>query len=491
MAVTLLGNGPELHDRLAQRAGDFGAALAALADADGVLVSLRRANAFHLGAIVAFACEKRGHRVTAPAFDPHPVATLPGRFAAHMDELRRIARPCGVTIEIDDELLEPLFAHVAAQATADNETDLLRLLGIACDTALVGPHWFVFEVINRCNARCRFCNIHAPSREPGREFLDARLDFAAYEKTIRDLAGMGTDGVTILANGEPTLHPDFGRMITLAREHGLRVNFFTNGLLLDEHKARLVVDSGVDEMFCTISAATADTYAALHADAGRPEWEKLLANLRGLFARRAASGSPKPTAWMVNVICAPNARELLAMAALAADLGFDGLRPQLLRVDDHNRNIALSTADVAYLQSVLPELEQRCRRHGIQLWDAFAFQLGHAGDDPDRWSGAEFVDNGCFIGYALGLAKSDGDLSFCCTVKPVANLAEGPFATLWSGGLYHRARLAAKDLRRGGELPLRDGRPLYTDACHHCDNHDINRRMHELMNRYDMWRFVG
>ena len=194
---------------------------------------------------------------------------------------------------------------------------------------------------------------------------------------------------------------------------------------------------------------------------------------------------------MVNVICDPNAREILAMADLAADLGFDGLRPQLLRVDEFNRHIALDADDVAYLQETLPELEKRCRERGVQLWDSYAFQLGHAGDNPDEWSGDVFVDRGCFIGWGLGLAKANGDLSFCCTVKPVANLTEGPFGELWRGGLYHSARLAAKDLRRAGDLPMRDGQPLYTDYCHHCDNHDINRRLHEQLSRYDLWRFLA
>ena len=44
----------------------------------------------------------------------------------------------------------------------------------------------------------------------------------------------------------------------------------------------------------------------------------------------------------------------------------------------------------------------------------------------------------------------------------------------------------------GDEIPfMRDGKPLYTDYCHHCDNHDVNRRMHEAMDHYDLWRFLA
>jgi MoaA/NifB/PqqE/SkfB family radical SAM enzyme len=490
MAVTLLGAGPELHDRLAGRAGAFAEAERALPAAARVVVEARRANVFALAAIVELACRRRGGAAELPPLDPHPPATLAGRFAEHLARLADAGRPRGVEVVVADPLLAPLLAHVAARADGGNEVDLLRALGIVCDTALVGPQWFVFETVNRCNARCRYCNIHAPSRRPSREFLAGMLPFATFARTVDDLARMGTQGVTILANGEPTLHPDFPLMVQYAKQRGLRVNFFTNGLALDDDLSRLVVEAGVDEMFCTISAATPATYTALHADVDESDWDTLLANLRRLFARRAANGG-KPAAWMVNVICNRNAVELPAMAALASGLGFDGLRPQLLRVDEHNRALALDAADLAQLRERAPALADYCRARGLALWEPYLLQLEHAGDRPEAWSSDVFIEKGCFIGFALGLAKANGDLSFCCDVKPVANLADGPFRELWAGGLYSQARLAAKQLRPGAGPRLRDGATLFTDACRHCDNHDINHGLHRLLDRFDMWRYLG
>ena len=72
MAVTLLGNGPEWHDRLAGRAGSFAEAEAQLPTADEVIVSARRANAFHVGAIVEYACNRLGVDSNIAPFDPHP-----------------------------------------------------------------------------------------------------------------------------------------------------------------------------------------------------------------------------------------------------------------------------------------------------------------------------------------------------------------------------------------------------------------------------------
>lgn len=491
MAVTLLGHEPELHDRLAGRAGSFAAVDRDLAGADEVLVELRRANAFAAGAIVSLACTRRGRETALPSLDPHPADTLAARFEEHLARLNRLAAPCGVRVEIGDPRLRPLLAHVSALANPATQPDLLRLLGIICDTVLVGPHWFVFEVINRCNARCRYCNIHAPGRRPGREFLAEQMPYETFARAVADLARLGTDGITILANGEPLLHPDFDRMIQLGKQQGLRVNFFTNGLLLDQARTRLVVDAGADEMFCTISAGTAATYAELHADVGEDDWRRLLENLRYFFAYRRAGVTGLPTASMVNVICGPNAHEIPAMIDLAADLGFDAFRPQLLRVDETNRDLALSTADLERLRALLPEYIDHARRRGIYLWDGFGFQLAQAGDRPDEWSGDLFVDNGCFIGWALGLAKSNGDLSFCCTVKPVASLADAPFAEAWSAGPYQQARLAAKNLRAAAGFTLADGSPLYNEACRHCDNHDINAGVYALLTRYDLWKFLG
>jgi len=95
-------------------------------------------------------------------------------------------------------------------------------------------------------------------------------------KRLKELAAAGTklDALTIAGNGEPTLHPDFGRVveeIVRTRDRvakGVAVHILTNGAnllkpgvaealnLLDERHVKL--DAGTESMFLEMNSPTED-----------------------------------------------------------------------------------------------------------------------------------------------------------------------------------------------------------------------------------------
>lgn len=100
--------------------------------------------------------------------------------------------------------------------------------------------WIHVEVTTRCNAACVYCPRTAYRDAWQDRFLpleDFRVLLPALRKTrLLHLQGWG----------EPFLHPDFFKIIALAKDAGCRVSTTTNGMLLDEAKLRLLVDSGID-----------------------------------------------------------------------------------------------------------------------------------------------------------------------------------------------------------------------------------------------------
>ncbi|MCZ7586334.1 MAG: radical SAM protein [Deltaproteobacteria bacterium] len=487
--VYLYGNGAMMHDRIARRAGSYAELEQALRGGRRFAVGVTRENCFALGPIASYAAVMAGCRANVPPLDPSPVTTLPKRFQMHLETLGRALDKIGVGVELLDAELPAILDHAASLVPRMTEAEVLRLLGVVTRQSLVGPHWFVFEVENRCNEDCIYCNIHAKGRRPGAEFLKGRLPFDVYKRQVDDLARMGTDGVTILANGEPTVHPNFIEMIEYAKAKGLRVNFFTNGLLLKPDIARRVVDAGCDEMFCTVSGATADVFLKLHPKQKPAEYDLLMNNLRYLHEYRRERGSTFPRTLAVHVMTRANAHELVPMAEQAAWLGFDSLRPQLIRVDEHNFPMALRPDDRERMMRDLPRCKEICAENGIELWPPFEAMVATAEETPDNWTPDEFLEDGCPIGWALGLAKANGDLSLCCVVKPLGNLSEGSIGELWHGEEYQRYRLAALELDQNKDLPMRDGRPLFTYRCLRCDNHDINRRTFAALRDSGMIRF--
>jgi len=488
--VYLLGNGAGMHDRIAGEAGAYETLEAGLADRRPLRIGVVRENAFTLDKVAAHAARLLGKSASVAPLVPSPPADLPRRFEKHLEDLRRALESHGIGIDLLDEELPAILDRAAALVPGVAETETLRLLGIVTRHVLVGPQWFVFEVENRCNEDCVYCNIHARGRNPAAADLSSRLPFETFKTQIDDLAQMGTDGVTVLANGEPTLHPRFIDMIENKKSKGLRVNFFTNGLLLGEKTARRIVDAGCDEMFCTISGGTKDGFLKLHPRQGPRDFDRLMDNLRFLHRYRREAGSAVPETFAVHVITHVNAHELVDMAGQAVDLGFDSLRPQMIRVDEHNFPLALTAADRERILSDLPAARKICAEGGVEMWAPFEAMVATASETPDNWTPDEFLRDGCPIGWSLGLAKSNGDLSLCCVVKPVGNLAEGSVRELWFGPEYHRFRLAALELDKNRDLPMRDGKPLFTKRCLRCDNHDINRRTFELLRKTGMIRFL-
>ncbi len=97
-----------------------------------------------------------------------------------------------------------------------------------------------------------------------------------HERRLKELAAAGTkiDAITIAGNGEPTLHPDFGRVveeIVRTRDRasrGVPVHILTNGAnlnrpgvaealnLLDERHVKL--DAGTESMFLEMNSPTED-----------------------------------------------------------------------------------------------------------------------------------------------------------------------------------------------------------------------------------------
>jgi MoaA/NifB/PqqE/SkfB family radical SAM enzyme len=75
----------------------------------------------------------------------------------------------------------------------------------------------------RCNNRCKFC-VQGDKRE-----LLAAKDFKEIEKDLREAFGKGKTEV-VLTGGEPTLHPDFLKIIKLAKSAGFKnIQIQTNG----------------------------------------------------------------------------------------------------------------------------------------------------------------------------------------------------------------------------------------------------------------------
>ena len=78
---------------------------------------------------------------------------------------------------------------------------------------------------NACNLKCVYCSDQDLRERQGYK----NMAFETFERLFKDLSEGGTKGVVFEGGGEPTIHPDFSRLLMIAKKSGLAVGLITNG----------------------------------------------------------------------------------------------------------------------------------------------------------------------------------------------------------------------------------------------------------------------
>lgn len=117
------------------------------------------------------------------------------------------------------------------------------------------PLRVMIENTNLCNAGCIFCPHKNMKRQTG------YMDLLLTKKIIDECTKLRINYVTIYGFGEPLLDNFFFDRVKYAKDKGIeRVTTNTNAAFLSEEKARQLLDCGIDEVYISCDAATAETY---------------------------------------------------------------------------------------------------------------------------------------------------------------------------------------------------------------------------------------
>lgn len=112
--------------------------------------------------------------------------------------------------------LEKLFLHPEKVSSLITEKDLDKLYPISVELTLT----------NRCNLNCVYCSDNDLRKRQGKK---QALHYEVIERLLSDLAEGGTKGIVLEGGGEPTLYPEFERIVKFAKGKGLGIGLITNG----------------------------------------------------------------------------------------------------------------------------------------------------------------------------------------------------------------------------------------------------------------------
>ncbi len=144
------------------------------------------------------------------------------------------------------------------------------------------PSTVGLETINTCNARCVFCPLFQGEYQLDRQIRPATiLDQKMYEAFLEEIAGWAEQPRSFFLNmdGEPLQDPLFCERMTAIAKYGFgpRATLQTNGQLLDEKKARAILDAKINNVVFGFDGATKETYEKHRV---RCDYDRVLANIK-------------------------------------------------------------------------------------------------------------------------------------------------------------------------------------------------------------------
>ena len=312
------------------------------------------------------------------------------------------------------------------------------------EKAQTGPFWVDFDVTRRCNLRCVGCLYHSPLvnglRQPNPGVSDIAIDLV--ERTVKELARMGTHTVIIQGAGEPLMHPRIVDIITAVKRAGMFCRLLTNGTLLDGAMVERLIGAGLDSLRISIWANTAAEMHGANDELDARNFDSIVKGIRLVAEARAQRSSLIPQVELYQVVNRNNYRTVASLADLALKHHCAGIRlAQLItrrgQIDEYSLSPEEEKICLQQLAQVRPALQEQGVAHNIDGL-AMRFEKGER-----VWDHAA-----CFTPWYRLRVLVDGTVKVCRGHdEEFGHLERQSLSEIWNGAPLRafRRRVASRE----------------------------------------------
>ncbi|MEO5362984.1 MAG: radical SAM protein [Magnetococcus sp. DMHC-8] len=318
------------------------------------------------------------------------------------------------------------------------------------------PIYMEIAPVGACNHRCVFCAVDYIG------YQSVRLEYDLLAKRIPEIGRLGVKSIMYAGEGEPLLHKEMARIVTLTKAAGMDVSITTNATVMPPG----FIDQALADLSwlkVSINAGTAATYAAIHRTK-ESDFDKAVNNMAAMV-RRKRDHQLSCVLGAQMLLLDENAHEIETLATICRDdIGLDYLvvkpysqhlfsNTQRYREFDYQQFLARGSA-LAHLNT--ERFSLIFRGHTMQ-------KLA----DSDRYTRCHAVP------FLWGFIMANGTVSGCSAFLldkrfEYGNINEQSFQEIWEG----EAR------RQGFELMTNE---LDISECRvNCRMDDINRYLHQI-----------
>lgn len=305
------------------------------------------------------------------------------------------------------------------------------------------PVYAEIHFTNACNLACKHC-----AYDSGRK-LAKQLNVTTWIELFDQLEQLKIFSVQ-LSGGEPLTYPGTRKILRQLSFKRLRVDFLTNGTLIDGAIAECLAAPHFSTIV-SLDGADSATHAILR---GNRFFE---ATIRGLkFLSKARS-----TFHISATLHKQNAHQVERMTALACELGARSINFTLLdtvgRATRHS-DLWLAEGDIERISTAVAELKASLSGE-IQIGFLNPSEPNYADAESDSSSDAIY----CSAGTSRAAIRSDG-MVFPCVYAfhddffAMGQIDEEPISTIWTNKkwTYFRGETRLRDLTVCGSCPMVD-----------------------------------
>ncbi|MFN0242568.1 MAG: radical SAM protein [Planctomycetota bacterium] len=221
----------------------------------------------------------------------------------------------------------------------------------------------IMDVGNLCNIRCRFCHM---ATEPYRGIKAdnyTRDEFLARFGTLLPHIHM----LQLSCGAEPFMNPHFTEILRALKDFGGRIQFSTNGMLVNDPAIAAISELHDCEIAISIDGSEVDTVEWLR---DRLKYDKMAEKIRALVRARDAQPQKRITITAAFSIVEPNLRQVPLFVAVAKELGFDLVRYRMVEMDDlfsDEIREKMRILDPALVPVMLAQAQARGQELGIEI----------------------------------------------------------------------------------------------------------------------------
>lgn len=176
------------------------------------------------------------------------------------------------------------------------------------------PQEVVVELTNHCNLACVMCPQKSMRRIKG--MMEERL----YRKVIDEISG-SSELVYLFGTGESLIHPKLDAFIAYAAEKQLYTVLSTNGMLMDEDMARMLLSSRLDYLIVALDGGTKETYENIRI---KGNFDVLVRNIKTLLNLKRSLNS-KTNICLQMIYMPENDQEITLFRSLFTEMELRGV----------------------------------------------------------------------------------------------------------------------------------------------------------------------